>query len=209
MKSIVALSVIALLAVSTVPTFAATKTTTPKPAASSAPKRGGFAGGPDAAAFAKYQACLTKAGVTLPSFGGGGAGGRGFGSGTPGTRPTGTRPSGIPTTRPATPRPRPTFSLSPAQQKAMASCAALRPSFGGAGASGRPTTKPTGKPASGKSTTKPTTKPKAVAPKTGTSAAYIACLNTHGLPVQTAAQIAGLDKQNTKVLAAEKACVGK
>ncbi|MEJ0014410.1 MAG: hypothetical protein WDN07_02280 [Actinomycetota bacterium] len=193
-KSIVALSVIALLAISTVPTFAATKATTPKPAASSAPKRGGFSGGPNAAAFAKYQACLTKAGVKLPSFGGGG--GRGFGSGTPGTRP-----SGIPTTRPATPRPRPTFSLSPAQQKAMASCASLRPTFSGFGAGG--------KSASGKSATKPTSAPKGVAPKTGTSAAYIACLNTHGLPVQTAAQIAGLDKENTKVIAAEKACAGK
>jgi hypothetical protein len=47
------------------------------------------------------------------------------------------------------------------------------------------------------------------APKVGTSAAYFACLNAHGLPVTTPAQVAGLDSQNTKVIAALKACAGK
>jgi hypothetical protein len=81
----------------------------------------------------------------------------------------------------------------------------LRPSFGGfGGGSGGPGgVAPDGKgggiaPKGG-----------VTAPKIGSSAAYIACLNLHGLPVQSAADIAGLDNQNTKVIAAEKACAGK
>ena len=193
-KSLVALAALSLLLVGAIPANAATKAAAkptakatakstpkaaaPKPAVSTPPRAGGFGGGQNSAAFAKYTACLAKAGIKLPSFGGG----RGFGGGT--------RPTGAPATGTA-PRPRPSFSLSPAQQKAFTACAALRPNFGGFGGAG-------GGPAGG-----------GPAPKTGTSAAYIACLNTHGLPVQTPADIAGLDNQNTKVLAAEKACVGK
>ena len=193
-KSFVALAALSLLLVGAIPANAATKAAAkptakatakstpkaaaPKPAVSTPPRAGGFGGGQNSAAFAKYTACLAKAGIKLPSFGGG----RGFGGGT--------RPTGAPATGTA-PRPRPSFSLSPAQQKAFTACAALRPSFGGFGGAG-------GGPAGG-----------GPAPKTGSSAAYIACLNTHGLPVQTPADIAGLDNQNTKVLAAEKACVGK
>ena len=193
-KSFVALAALSLLLVGAIPANAATKAAAkptaqatakstpkaaaPKPAVSTPPRAGGFGGGQNSAAFAKYTACLAKAGIKLPSFGGG----RGFGGGT--------RPTGAPATGTA-PRPRPSFSLSPAQQKAFTACAALRPNFGGFGGAG-------GGPAGG-----------GPAPKTGTSAAYIACLNTHGLPVQTPADIAGLDNQNTKVLAAEKACVGK
>ena len=181
-NSLLALATVALLAVSVLPANAATKakpTTTPKPTVSTAPRAGGFGGGANNPAFAKYTACLAKAGIKLPSFGGG----RGFG--TPGTRPTGA-PTGAPSG--TAPRPRPTFSMTPAQQKAFTACAALRPSAGGFGADGR----------SG-----------GIAPKTGTSPAYIACLNTHGIPVKTAAEIAGLDSQNTKVIAAKKACAGK
>ncbi len=194
-KSFVALAALSLLLVGAIPANAATKAAAkpttkatakaaapkaaaPKPAVSTPPRAGGFGGGQNSAAFAKYTACLAKAGIKLPSFGGG----RGFGGGT--------RPTGAPATGTA-PRPRPSFSLSPAQQKAFTACAALRPSFGGFGGAG-------GGPAGG-----------GPAPKTGSSAAYIACLNTHGLPVQTPADIAGLDNQNTKVLAAEKACAGK
>lgn len=194
-KSFVALAALSLLLVGAIPANAATKAAAkpttkatakaaapkaaaPKPAVSAPPRAGGFGGGQNSAAFAKYTACLAKAGIKLPSFGGG----RGFGGGT--------RPTGAPATGTA-PRPRPSFSLSPAQQKAFTACAALRPSFGGFGGAG-------GGPAGG-----------GPAPKTGSSAAYIACLNTHGLPVQTPADIAGLDNQNTKVLAAEKACAGK
>jgi len=176
-KSIVAIA-IALVAVGTVQSQAAT--TTPKPAPSGAPHRGGFGGGQNSAAFAKYQACLTKAGIKLPAFGGfGGPNGRG------------TPPTGAPTANP-TPRPRQSIALTPAQQKAVTACAALRPSFSGFGGK-TPISKV------------PTTK----APKTGTSAAYFACLNSHGLPVQTSAEVKGLDSQNTKVISAEKACVGK
>ena len=200
-KSFVALAALSLLLVGAIPANAATKAAAkpttkatakaaapkaaaPKPAVSTPPRAGGFGGGQNSAAFAKYTACLAKAGIKLPSFGGG----RGFGGGT--------RPTGAPATGTA-PRPRPTFSLSPAQQKAFTACAALRPNFGGFGGAGGGNGKGGG------------IAPGGIAPKTGTSAAYIACLNTHGLPVQTPADIAGLDNQNTKVLAAEKACAGK
>lgn len=177
-KLIVAIA-IALVAAGTIQSQAAT-TPAPKPAASGSPHRGGFGGGQNSAAFAKYTACLTKAGIKLPAFGGfGGPGGKG------------TRPSGAPTAR-STPRPRQSVALTPSQQKAFTACAALRPTFSGFG--GKTPTPKT-----------PTTK----IPKIGTSAAYIACLNKHGLPVQTASEIAGLDSQNTKVIAAEKACLGK
>ncbi len=188
-NSLLALATVALLAVSVLPANAATKakpTTTPKPTVSVAPRAGGFGGGANNPAFAKYTACLAKAGIKLPSFGGG----RGFG--TPGTRPTGA-PTGAPSG--TAPRPRPTFSMTPAQQKAFTACAALRPSAGGFGADGR----------SGGIAPKGG----GIAPKTGTSAAYIACLNAHGIPVTNAATIAGLDNQNTKVIAAEMACAGK
>jgi hypothetical protein len=190
-NSLLALATVALLAVSVLPANAATKakpTTTPKPTVATAPRAGGFGGGANNPAFAKYTACLAKAGIKLPSFGGG--------------RGPGTRPSGAPTGAPTggAPRPRPTLSLTPAQQKAYTACAALRPSFGGFGRGGG-TGAPTGGIPNGKSG--------GVAPKTGTSAAYIACLNTHGLPVKSAAEIAALDNQNTKVIAAEMACAGK
>lgn len=197
-KSAISLAAIALLTISVLPANAATKaSTTPKPTVSGAPRAGGFGAGRNSAAFTKYTACLAKAGIKFPSFGGG----RGFGA--PGTRPSGAPGAGAGTG--TTPRPRPTFSLSPAQQKAFTACAALRPSFGGfnrgtgttGGASGG-AGKGTNQGAKGGS-----------APATGTSAAYIACLNAHGLPVTSAAQIAGLDKQNSKILAALKACVGK
>ncbi len=181
-NSIVALAAIALLTVSVLPASAATKTTTTKPAVTAAPRAGGFGGGQNSPAFAKYTACLAKAGIKLPAFGGG--------------RRTGVRPTAAPAPGTA-PRPRPTFSMTPAQQKAFTACAALRPNFGGFGGAGGGNGKGGG------------TAPGAIAPKTGTSAAYFACLNAHGLPVTTPAQIAGLDNQNTKVLAAEKACAGK
>lgn len=195
-KSLVALATLSLLLVGAIPANAATKTATkpttkvtakataPKPAVSGAPRTRGFGGGQNSAAFAKYTACLAKAGIKLPAFGGG----RGFGGGT--------RPTGAPATG-TTPRPRPTFSLTPTQQKAFTACAALRPSFGGFGGAAGGNGKGGG------------TAPGAIAPRTGSSPAYIACLNTHGLPVQTPADIAGLDNQNTKVIAAEKACAGK
>ncbi len=193
-NSLLALATVALLAVSVLPANAATKakpTTTPKPTVSTAPRAGGFGGGANNPAFAKYTACLAKAGIKLPSFGGG----RG-----PGTH--GTRPSGAPTGAPTGGAPRPTLSMTPAQQKAFAACAALRPSFGGFGADGR---------SGGIAPKGGAIAPKGggIAPKTGTSPAYIACLNTHGIPVKTAAEIAGLDSQNTKVIAAKKACAGK
>ena len=195
-KSAIAVAALALAGISVLPANAATKATSkpaPKPAVSGAPRAGGFGGGQNSAAFAKYTACLAKAGIKFGGFGGG----RGFGA--PCTRPSGAPGAGAGTG--TTPRPRPTFSLSPAQQKAFTACAALRPSFGGfnrgAGANG-------GAP---QGTTPGTTG--GVAPKTGTSAAYLACLNAHGIPVTSAAQIAGLDKQNSKILAALKACVGK
>ena len=193
-KSAITLAALALVSISVLPANAATKATTkptPKPAVTGAPRAGGFGGGQNSAAFAKYTACLAKAGIKFSGFGGG----RGFGA--PGTRPTGAPQNGTGTT----PRPRPTFSMSPTQAKAFAACAALRPSFGGfnrgAGANGG--TNPAGAPGGATGTV----------PKTGTSATYIACLNAHGLPVTSAAQIAGLDKQNSKILAALKACVGK
>src|ERR1035437_3639556 len=127
--SIVAIA-IALVAVGTVQSQATT-TPAPKPALSAAPHRGGFGGGQNSPAFAKYQACLTKAGIKLPAFGGfGGPNGRG------------TRPTGSPTSNP-TPRPRQSLALTPAQQKAFAACAPLRPSFSGfGGRGGPPSTKP-------------------------------------------------------------------
>jgi hypothetical protein len=144
---------------------------------------------------------LAKAGIKLPGFGGG----RGFGA--PGTRPTGVRPTGG-----TAPRPRPTFSLTPTQQKAFTACAALRPSFGGFGGGdggvapdGRGGGIAPGGIAPGTTNLGGGT----TVPKTGTSAAYFACLKTHGLPVTTPAQAAGLDIQNPKVLTALKACVGK
>jgi len=173
-----------------IPANAASKTPAPKPSISGSARggfRGGF-GGANSPAFAKYTACLAKAGVKLPSFGGG----RRFG--TPGSRP-----SGAPNFQQGSPRPRPSFSLSPAQQKAMASCASLRPSFGGFGNQGSNG----GNGFNGSNGTAGT------APKTGASAAFIACLNTKGIPVQTAADVAGLDNQNTKVIAALKARAGK
>ena len=202
-NSMLALATIALLTISVLPANAATKTPAPKPAVSTAPRAGGFGGGQNSAAFAKYTACLAKAGIKLPAFGGG----RGFGGGT---RPTGVRPTGAPGTGATggAPRPRPTFSLTPTQQKAFTACAALRPSFGGFGrgpGAGAPGAGAAGAPGG----VTPNGKGGGIAPKTGTSAAYIACLNTHGLPVQTAADVAGLDSQNTKVIAAEKACAGK
>ena len=193
-KSIVAIA-ITLSAISTVQSQAATTTPAPKPAVSGAPDRGGFGGGQNSAAFAKYTACLAKAGIKLPAFGG-------FG----GQR---TRPTGIPTPQP-TNSPRQRIALTPTQQKAFVACAALRPAFRGFGGNGATRGGPGGafQPGSKTPASKVPTTPN-VAPKTGTSAAYIACLNAHGLPVQTAAEIAGLDSQNTKVAAAEKACAGK
>ena len=199
-KSAIAVAALALAGISVLPANAATKATSkpaPKPAVSGAPRAGGFGGGQNSAAFAKYTACLAKAGIKFGGFGGG----RGFGA--PGTRPSGAPGAGAGTG--TTPRPRPSFSLSPAQQKAFTACAALRPSFGGfnrgAGATGGASG------GAGQGTSQGATG--GVVPKTGTSAAYLACLNSHGLPVTSAAQIAGLDKQNTKILAALKACVGK
>ena len=193
-KSAITLAALALVSISVLPANAAAKATTkpaPKPAVTGAPRAGGFGGGQNSAAFAKYTACLAKAGIKFSGFGGG----RGFGA--PGTRPTGAPQNGTGTT----PRPRPTFSMSPTQAKAFAACAALRPSFGGfnrgAGANG----------GTGQGTNPGSTG--GAAPKTGTRAAYLACLKAHGLPVTSAAQIAGLDKQNSKILAALKACVGK
>jgi hypothetical protein len=189
-NSLVALAAIALLTVSVLPANAATKAPAPKPSVTTAPRGGGFAGGPNAAEFAKYTACLAKAGIKLPAFGGG----RGFGAGG-GVRPTGAPGAGA---AGGAPRPRPTFSLTPTQQKAFTACAKLRPSFGGFGGG-----------AGGPGGVAPDGKGGGIAPKIGSSAAYIACLNLHGLPVQSAADIAGLDNQNTKVIAAEKACAGK
>jgi hypothetical protein len=188
-NSLLALASLALLAVSVLPANAATKAkpAAPKPTVSTAPRAGGFDGGANNPAMAKYTACLAKAGIKLPAFGAG----RGFG--TPGTRPTGAPTSG-------SPRPRPTFSMTPKQQKAFAACAPLRPAFGGFGRGGGPGT-PNGGAPNGKSG--------GIAPMPGSSAAYIACLNAHGIPVQSAAEIAGLDNQNTKVVAAEMACAGK
>ena len=211
-KSVIALSAIALVALATVPTQAATTTPAPKPSITGVPSggddgghgghggfRGGFGGGPNSAAFAKYTACLAKAGIKFPSFGGGG----GFG---------GQRPSGAPATGSTTPRPRPTFSLSPAQQKAFTACASLRPKFsgfgGGQGGQGGGFNRPGG--ANGGSTTNGSTSGgTATLPKTGTSAAYLKCLNAHGLPLTSSSQIAGLDNQNPKIIAALKACAGK
>jgi len=188
-NSLLALATVGLLTMSVLPANAATKSNSaaPKPTVTSAPRAGGFGGRSNNPAFAKYQACLAKAGIKLPAFKGRG------GLGTPGGRPTGAPTGGAP-------RPRPTFSMTPAQQKAFTACASLRPSFGGFGRSGG-----TGAPADGA----PNGKTDGIAPKTGTSAAYIACLNTHGLPVTTAVEITGLDNQNSKVIAAEKACAGK
>lgn len=188
-NSIVAVVLAAILCVSALPANAATKPkVTPKPTVSSAPRKGGFGAGGNSAAFAKYTACLAKAGIKLPAFGGG----RGFGA--PGTRPTGAPQSS------GTPRPRPTFSLTPEQQKAFTACAALRPSFGGfdrvPGAGGT-------------QTGAPKVNPGAVIPKSGIGAAFIACLNAHGIPVKAATDVAGLDVQNTKVIAAMKACSSK
>lgn len=187
-KSVVTISAILLLAAGALPAQAATKAPAPKPSITGAPRPGGFGNGPDAAAFAKYAACLTKAGIKFGGFGGG----RGFGA--PGTRPTGVRPTGAPGA--GANRPNPLASLTPKQQKAFTACAALRPSFGGFGKGGPGGVTPDGRGGG-------------IAPKTGSSAAYIACLKSHGIPVTSAADIAGLDNQNPKIIAAEKACVGK
>lgn len=181
----IALSAAVVLSLSALPANAAAKPkVTPKPTVSTAPKTGGFGAGGNSAAFAKYTACLAKAGIKLPAFGGG----RGFG--TPGTRPTGAPNTG------GAPRPRTTPSLTPAQQKAYASCASLRPSFGGFGR-GTGTGGAAG------------ANPGAIAPKAGAGVAFVACLNAHGIPIKAATDVAGLDVQNTKVIAAMKACAGK
>jgi hypothetical protein len=187
-KSVIAIAAVLLLGAGALPATAATKAPAPKPSITGAPRPGGFGGGPNAAAFAKYTACLTKAGIKLGGFGGG----RGFGA--PGTRPTGVRPSGAPGT--GAKRPNPLASLTPKQQKAFTACAALRPSFGGFGKGAPAGATPDGHGGG-------------IAPKTGSSAAYIACLKSQGIPVTSAADIAGLDNQNPKIIAAEKACVGK
>ena len=201
-SGLVALIALTLIGATELPADAATKAT-PKPSITGAPRAGGFGDGANAQAFAKYTACLAKAGIKLPSFGGG----RGFGS--PGTRPTGVRPTGAPAG--GAPAPRPSFSLSPTQQKAFAACAALRPSFGGFDGNGDVRPDGRGGGLAPGAVTPGTTKlgGGTTTPKTGTSAAYFACLKVHGLPVTTAAQVAGLDTQNPKVLAALKACAGK
>ena len=202
-RSAVALIALAVVGASVLPASAATKATpkaTAKPSITGAPRAGGFGDGANAQAFAKYTACLAKAGIKLPSFGGG----RGFGA--PGTRPTGVRPTGAPAG--GAPGPHPSFSLSPAQQKAFTACAALRPSFGGNGGV-RPDGRGGGIAPGGVAPGTTNLGGGTTAPKTGTSPAYFACLKSHGLPVTTAAQVAGLDNQNPKVLAALKACAGK
>ena len=201
-SSVAALIALTVIGATALPADAATKAT-PKPSITGAPRAGGFGDGANAQAFAKYTACLAKAGIKLPSFGGG----RGFGA--PGTRPTGVRPTGAPAG--GAPAPRPSFSLSPtspAQQKAFTACAALRPSFGGNG-DVRPDGRGGGIAPGGVAPGTTNLGGGTTAPKTGTSPAYFACLKSHGLPVTTAAQVAGLDNQNPKVLAALKACAGK
>ena len=197
----------------------------------------GGAGAPDdaarAAAFQKYQDCLTATGVTLPQFAGRGFG-RG-GGGNNGARPTGaptSRPSNFPTTRPSQP------ALTAEQQAALTKCAPLRPQFGGGfGRGGKPggaqpggaqpggsrpssgtivkkngvtppnpATKPSTKSATN-SAKKPTGKP--VAPTNVAGASYIACLNKNGVNVKSASDIAGLDQQSPKIAAALKACAAK
>lgn len=189
-------------------TTAITLSVVPKSTPSSSVPKGGMASGTISSPFAKYTACLAKAGIKTPAFGIG----RGY-------NPSGVRPTGAPATN-VSPRPRPTFSMTPTQQKAFTACASLRPSFAGFGKGG---TIANGIPKTGvasgntaKITPKPSTaplsgsKPKTVStPKAGTSIAYIACLNAHGIPVTTASQLAGLDNQNTKILATEKTCAGK
>ena len=185
--SIISIIVISAAAIS--PAHGATKTPTPKITKSTTTKmggaNGGFSDGPNAAAMAKYQACLAKAGIKMPAFNRKPGGLNGAG---------GTRPTGAPTA----PRgPRPTFSMTPTQQKAFASCASLRPKFGGRDGS-------TGgwKPGSGNSSS-------GVSGTSRNDPAYLACLNVQGLPVQTMSDVQSLDTQNTKVIAAERACAGK
>jgi hypothetical protein len=163
----------------------------------------------------KYQDCLTATGVTLPDFGGFGRGGFG---GNGGARPTGAptaRPSNFPTARP---------TLTAEQQAALDKCASLRPAFGRGGPGGRDGQPGGVNPSSGtvikKNGVTPSTKPsaKAAVPSKGApsnvgvktiSGAYIACLNSAGVNVKTAADIAALDKQSPKVAAALKSCAGK
>jgi len=201
----------------------------------------GGVGAPDdaarAAAFQKYQDCLTATGVTLPQFAGRGFG-RG-GGGNNGARPTGaptSRPTNFPTTRPSQP------ALTAEQQAALTKCAPLRPQFGGGFGRGgnpggaqpggaqpggsrpssgtivkkngvtppNPATKPSTKSATNSATNsakKPTGKP--VAPTNVAGASYIACLNKNGVNVKSASDIAGLDQQSPKIAAALKACAAK
>jgi hypothetical protein len=159
------------------------------------------------AAFAKYQDCLSKTGVALPSFGG-----RGFGGGADDqnrVRPTGApaNPANPPSPRKARP------TLSAAQQAALDKCAPLRPSFG-RGFDGAK--RPAGiTPSAGTIIKKvaPSTAPSKaaskVAPKPAAGAAYISCLNANGVNVTTAAQIATLDKKSPKIAAALSKCAPK
>ena len=179
-----------------------------------------------AAAFAKYQKCLTDTGVALPNFAsrgfaGGGAGRPGMGNdnavrpsgapvtpGTPGAPGApgapGSRPSNFPMTPP---------TLTAEQQAALNSCASLRPTFGRGnrpggfnpnGANPANPAKPIkpAKPAPSKVAKKPT------APRVG-GAAYIACLNAKGVNVKSSADIAGLDKASPKIASALAACAKK
>jgi len=173
-----------------------------------------------AAAFAKYQKCLTDTGVALPNFAsrgfaGGGAGRPGMGNDnavrpsgapvTPGTPSApgapGSRPSNFPMTPP---------TLTAEQQAALNSCASLRPTFGrgnrpgGFDPNGANPDNPMkqAKPAPSKVAKKPT------APRVG-GAAYIACLNAKGVNVKSSADIAGLDKASPKIASALAACAKK
>ena len=195
-KTLIIAAVISFAAFSAAPSLAAAKPTAPKPSISISGggegESGGEGGGegrrPNAAGFAKYQACLSKAGIKMPAFGG-------RRPGALGTTPNGLRPSGAPTGMNLPTAPAPKLSklkMTPKEQKAFNACASLHPKFNRGEGSGF-----------GQGTTT-----NGVAPALGTGAAYIACLNTQGLPVQSMADVQGLDSQNSKVKAAEKACAG-
>jgi len=174
------------------------------------------------AAMKAYQDCLTKTGVTLPDFGGFGRGGNN-GVGTN----NGPRPSMSPSTSasgsPVAPQrnfPNTPPSLSPAQQAALDSCASLRPAFGrnggGFGRGGGADDHPVGvNPSAGtvikKTPSSPAlpSKSPAAAPLIKPGAALITCLNTAGVNVKSASDIAALDKQSPKVAAALKKCAAK
>jgi hypothetical protein len=196
-KTLVIAAVISIAAFSAAPSFAASKPTAPKPSISISGggegengTDGGGEGRPpnstnsaNSARFAQYQACLSKAGIKMPAFGG-------RRPGAFGTTPNGLRPSGAPTA----PAPKlAKLKMTPKEQKAFNACASLRPKFnrGEGGGFGQGATT------------------NGVAPALGTGAAYIACLNTQGLPVQSMTDVQGLDSQNSKVKAAMKACAGK